>query len=147
MRAYLVPAILLAACEPSSTQMLSSRVAASLNPSVPCERPASVEYLPNGTRVRIPETLLFVSARTDLTECGQYILASVTQAMLEPSIMQVVIEPATSASFLSLQRADTVKRMLSNVAFSRTQPAVLVQPAITTSQDVLGIVLAVSGGR
>jgi hypothetical protein len=141
----------LAACsEPSNTQMLASRVTASLDPAQPCHSQASIEYLPNGTRIRLPSASLFVRGRADLTACGQYALASVTEAMLDPRIMQVVVEPEgdvnAPASALSLRRADTVRALLSDVGFTSSQPPVLVQPATGPAQDVLGIVLAVAAG-
>jgi hypothetical protein len=152
MRTY-IPAILLAlgACsEPSSTQMLSSRISAELSQTQPCERPANVEFFREGARVRFPETFLFLSGRTDLSPCGKYALTSVIQAMLVPSIMQVVIEPQSNAgaspSEFALRRAETVQRALSNVGFSQTQvqPSVLVQPASTPSPGALGIVLLIT---
>jgi hypothetical protein len=149
MKAY-IPVILLAlgACsEPSSTQLLSSRVPARLNQTVPCNRPVSVEFLPDGARIRLPETSLFLIGRTDLSPCGQFVLASVTEALLDPRIMQVVIEPQSSvntpASVFALQRADTVQKALSNVGFTQRQPPVLVQAAPTPSPGALGILLSV----
>jgi hypothetical protein len=149
MKAY-IPVILLAlgACsEPSSTQLLSSRVPARLNQTVPCNHPVSVEFLPDGARIRLPETSLFLIGRTDLSPCGQFVLASVTEALLDPRIMQVVIEPQSSvntpASVFALQRADTVQKALSNVGFTQRQPPVLVQAAPTPSPGALGILLSV----
>ncbi len=154
-RIYFLPALAtllaLGACsEPSSTQMLADRVTFSLSPTNQCNRMASIEYLPNGTRIRLPEASLFVDRRTDLTACGQYALASVIQAMLAPRIMQVVIEPEADAdvpgSSVSLRRADTVKTLMSNAGFIFTQPPVLIQPATAQPPGTLGIVLAISGG-
>jgi hypothetical protein len=141
----------LGACsEPSSTQMLANRVTASLSPTNPCNGMASIEYLPNGTRIRLQEASLFVDSRTDLTACGQYALASVIQAMLAPPIMQVVIEPEADVnvpgSSISLRRADIVKTLMSNAGFVFTQPPVLIQPAAAQPPGTLGIMLAVSGG-
>jgi hypothetical protein len=141
----------LGACsEPSSTQTLADRVAASLTPAELCNRQASIESLPNGTRIWLPEASVFVNRKTDLTKCGQYVLASVTQAMLAPPIMQVVIEPSADENAqvpsLSLQRADAVRKLMSNVGFIFTQPPVLVQPATTASPGNLGIELTVLGG-
>jgi hypothetical protein len=152
-RTYLLPVIaivlVLGACSKPSTQVLADRVAASLTPAEPCNRDASIENLPNGTRVRLPEASLFVNGKADLTACGQYALASVTQAMLAPPIMQVVIEPDADmnapGSYVSAQRADTVRKMLSNVGFIFTQPPVLVQPPAVPSPGTLGIVLTVLG--
>jgi hypothetical protein len=148
----LVPALVtllaLGACsEPSSTQMLSDRVNIGLSPAQVCNRQANIEYLPTGARIRFPASSLFVSGRADLTGCGQYAVASVTQAMLDPRIMQVAIEPEANVqgqeSYLSLQRTDRLKGLLTNVGFTQTQPPVVVQPAPTPSQDSFGIVLAI----
>jgi hypothetical protein len=153
-RTYLLPVItivlVLGACSgPPSRQVLAQRVATSLTPTEPCNRDASIENLPNGTRIRLPEASLFVHGKADLTACGQYALASVTQAMLAPPIMQVVIEPDADmnapGSYVSAQRADTVRKMLSNVGFIFTQPPVLVQPPAVPSPGTLGIVLTVLG--
>ena len=62
---YVLPALAtllaLGACsEPSSTQKLADRVTASLSAADQCDRMASIEYLPNGTRIRLPEASLFV---------------------------------------------------------------------------------------
>ncbi len=138
----------LGACsQPSSTQTLSDRVTTSLSPAQSCNREASIEYLPNGTRIRFPASAIFVSGKADLTGCGQYAVASVTQAMLNPHIMQVAIEPAPDAqgqgSYLSQQRADRLQGLFTNVGFTETQPPVLVEPALASTQDVFGIVLTV----
>jgi hypothetical protein len=152
LRTQVMPALVilvaLAACSnPPSTQTLSSRVAASLTPAEPCNRPAGIEYLPTGTRIQFPESSLFVSGQTDLTGCGEYALASVTEAMLDPRIMQVVIEPEadlnTPGSSLSLRRADKVKKLFSILGSAATQPPVLVQPASAQSSGSFGIVLSV----
>jgi hypothetical protein len=115
----------------------------------PCARPVNVTTLPNGTSIRLPGAALFLSGRPDLSPCGQYTLASVVQTMLDPRIMQVVIEPEDGAtaegSPLSLRRADTVKAMLSNVGFTQKQPPVVVQPAAAPSPGMLGIDLIVAG--
>jgi len=152
--AHLLPVLAtlltLGACaEPSSTQTLSDRLTASLTPGEPCNRQASIEYLPNGTRIRLPEAALFVRGKPDLSECGHFALASVTQAMLAPPIMQVVIEPEADVndpvSSLSLQRAETVRKSLSYVGFIFTQPPVLIQPVTTSTPSSFGIVLTVLG--
>ena len=150
MKPYMMPAMLLAlaACsEPSSTQVLSSRIPVTLTQSQPCNRPVSVEYLLDGARIRFPESHIFLTGSTELSPCGSYALAGVTEAMLDPRIMQVVIEPQSSAGApatdYALQRADTVQRVLSNVGFTRRQPPVLVQPATSPSPGALGIVLFV----
>jgi outer membrane protein OmpA-like peptidoglycan-associated protein len=139
----------LAACsQPSSVEVISSRVQDSLNVAATCNRMANIEYLPNGTRVQLPEDSLFQPGRTDLTECGHYVLASIVEAMLNPGIMQVVIEPPANSDTpfrsLSRQRTDAVKALLSNVGFVRTQPPVLVQPSAAPLGGAIGILLTVA---
>jgi len=140
----------LGACgEPSSTQTLQTRVTTTLTPANTCNSQASVEYLPDGARIRLPDTL-FLAARSELTGCGQYAVASVTQAMLNPSIMQVIVETDDSGaagSMLSLRRAETVRSLLTNVGFAPAQPPVVVQPAPTPSQGAVGIVLQVAASN
>jgi hypothetical protein len=145
-----VPAILLlAACssEPPTAEMLGDRATTTLTPAEACNRPANIEYLPDGARIRIPDTALFVIGRTDLSPCGQFALASVVEAMLEPGIMQVVIEPGgdieSPDAYLPRQRAATMQSLLSHVGFSTTQPPVLVRPAPIPSAGTWGVVLLV----
>ena len=145
----LLAALLLAACsEPPSAQVLNSRVTASMTPAQPCNRPASVEYLPNGARISIPDTGLFTVGRTDLSPCGEYAVASVVEAMLDPRIIQVVIEPGGDINdpdaFLPRERVGSLKASLSNPGFAPTRPPVLVQPAAAPSR-VWGIVLTIAG--
>jgi hypothetical protein len=144
----MLAALMLAACsEPPAAQVLDSRVTVSMSPVQPCNRPASVEYLPTGARIRIPDTALFTVGRTDLSECGRYAVASVVEAMLNPRIMQVVIEPGSDINdpdaFLPRERVGSLKASLSNPGFAPTQPPVLVQPAAVPSR-VWGIVLTIA---
>jgi hypothetical protein len=74
-----------------------------------CNQTASVQYLPGGARIAAPDTSLFTIGRTDLSACGQYILSGVVQSMLDPRIMQVVVEPGGDINapdaFLPRERA------------------------------------------
>jgi hypothetical protein len=145
----MLAALSLAACsEPPPVQVLNSRVAASMSPVQPCNRPASVEYLANGARIRIPDTALFTVGRKDLSECGQYAVASAVEAMLDPRIMQVVIEPGGDLdapdAFMPRERVGSLRASLSNLGFVPAQPPVLVQPAAVPSRD-WGIVLTIPG--
>ncbi len=144
----MLTALLLAACsEPPVVQVLNSRVTASMSPVQPCNRPASVEYLPNGARISIPDTALFTVGRTDLSPCGQYAVASAVEAMLDPRIMQVVIEPGGDINapdaFLPRERIGSLRALLSNPGFVPTPAPVLVQPAATPSR-VWGILLTIA---
>jgi len=141
--------LLLAACSTSSsTQILEGRVASTLTPAIPCNRLASVDPLPNGMQISFPVDALFLAGRTDLTECGHYALASAVEAMLDPRIMQVVVEPDTDITmpdaFLPRERADQVKRIFSDAGFVPAQPPVLVKSVTPQSPRVWRIILAVA---
>jgi hypothetical protein len=66
--------------------------------------------------------------------------------MLDPRIMQVVVEPGADINapdaFLPRERANNVKASLSNAGFVSGQPPVLVQPASVPSPGIWGIVLS-----
>jgi hypothetical protein len=145
----LVAPLCMAACTEPSAQTLQRRATASMNPAQTCNQTASVQYLPNGARIEAPEMSLFTIGRTDLSACGQYILSSVVQAMLDPRIMQVVVEPGgdinSPDAFLPHERAVTVQAFLSNVGFVAGQPPVLVQAAAIPGRN-WGIVLTTAGG-
>ncbi len=144
----LAAVLLLGACEPSGTQLLPSRIKASMDPAEACNRQASVEYLPAGARIRMPDTALFVIGRTDVTNCGRFVLASVVEAMLDPRIMQVTIEPgadinAEPDAFFPRARTNSIKALLSNAGYTSGQPPVLVLPFPTPSPGVWGVVLTI----
>lgn len=145
--------MVLTACgEPASPDVLKNRVAQHMASDQACNNSASVEYLPNGARVSFPESVLFTIGRADLNPCGQSAMANVIEAMLNPGIMQVVIEPSADieASYYGLarQRTETLKAMISKAAFVPYEPPVLVQVSSTGSAGVWGVVLtAASAGQ
>jgi hypothetical protein len=141
---------LLSACgDPPNVQVLNSRVAARMAPPQVCTSQATVEYLPNGARISLPDTVLFVVGRTDISPCGQYALASIVEAMLDPRLMQVIIEPGgdldSPDAYLPRERTTSLKATLSNIGFVPDQPPVLVQPAPVSAGRAWGIVLTVPG--
>ena len=141
--------LLLAACsEPSSTDLLESRITATMMPSQACNQPANVQAVPNGIQVGVPDRSLFVIGRSDLSDCGRYALTGVVEAMLDPRIMQVVVLPGGNINepeaLLLHQRTATVQAFLSNAGYTGTQPPVLVQQS-TGPMGSWGIVLAVAG--
>jgi hypothetical protein len=107
----------------------------------------SIDYLPDGVRIRLADTGLFVIGRPDLSDCGRLTLGSVVEAMLNPRLMQVVVEPGGDINMpealLLRERAATVQAFFTNAGFTGTQPPVLVQPAVDPSRN-WGIVLAVA---
>jgi hypothetical protein len=142
--------LLLTACsELSSSDVLNSRVSDRMAPAQPCNKTVSVEYLPTGARISMPDSTLFTLGRPDLSPCGQYAMASAVQAMLAPRIVQVVIEPGGDIEApyngLAQQRAETLKRTFTNVGFVPFQPPPLVQSTPGPQIGVWGVVLTVPG--
>ena len=143
--------LLLAACsfEPSGPQLLQDRLTVTMSPEQQCNRMASTQPLPNGARVVIGSDSLFLPGRADLTECGHYAIASAVEAMLDPRIMQVVIEPYGDVSSPSLarDRAERLQAMFSTVGFVPGQPAAIIQPAAAPVPGSWGIVLTFADTR
>jgi hypothetical protein len=138
--------LVLSACsEPSSTQQVQSRATTSLSPTQACNSQSSVEYLPNGALVRIPDTSLFVIGRTEVSDCGRYVLSSVVEAMLDPRLMQVIVQPAgDTEAYLPRERAGTLVALLSHPGFVPRQPPVVVQPPLVPSAHIWGVALEVA---
>jgi|ERR1700722_926016 hypothetical protein len=146
--AALAALLLLAACgEPASPDVLNARVTARMAPDQPCNRQASVQYLPDGARISMPDSALFTIGRADLSACGQYAMSSAIEAMLDPGIMQVVIEPGgdIDAPYARLvrQRADTLNGVFTKASFPPYQPVVPVQTKAAGQAGIWGIVLTV----
>ena len=141
--------LLLVACgEPSSRDVLNARVAARMAPDQPCNTKATVAYLPTGARISMPDSALFTIGRPELSACGQYAMASAVEAMLDPSIMQVVIEPGGDLDVpyanLVRQRADTLKAMFTKASFPPYQPPIPVQTKAAGPAGTWGVVLMVA---
>jgi hypothetical protein len=137
----------LAACaQPSNTATLQSRADLRLTQAEPCNRMATIEYLPDGVRFQVPQAALFVPGSTNLNDCGRYTLSSMMEAMLDPALIQVIIEPdpeyLTAGYILPQQRAETVRAFFTDAGFTRRQPPVLVQPATTQSTGALWITMS-----
>ncbi len=137
-----------AACSGSQpVQELSDRVAAPLSHRESCAHIASVQYLSDSVLVRIPDAALFKTNQTKLTECGQFVLTSLIQSMLDPRMMRVAIEQANLSpafSSLSRERAEVLKTTFSHVGFAADQPPVVLDPASKESAGAWGIRLAVA---
>jgi hypothetical protein len=92
--ALLIPGLLVAACASSPTdptaQLLGHRMESTLAQDIAANR-ATLEQLPNGTRVTLAEQSLFSGNGTTLTDTGRYTLASTIEGLLDPTIMQVQV--------------------------------------------------------
>ncbi len=137
--AFVIPTLaallLLGACsEPSNTQVIQNRATAIRIPSQTCNPMQVIEYLPDGVRIRLADTGLIYIGRPDLSDCGRLALGIVVVAMLNPRLMQVLVEPGgvinMRVAFLLRERAASVQALFTIVGFTGTQPPVLVQPAM-----------------
>jgi hypothetical protein len=138
----LAPLLLLVGCgQPSGSDLLQRRLATTMAPDQTCNRVASVQYLPDGARISVPANALFKPGRSDLTDCGQYAMASAIEAMLAPQIMHVGIEAYGNVdqpyALLARQRAERLRTMFSNAGLVPAQ----IQPAAAPAPDTWGIVL------
>jgi hypothetical protein len=140
--------LLLAGCgEPSSPDVLKARVAQRMASKQECDGKASVQYLPDGARITMPDSALFIIGRAEVSPCGQYAMASAIEAMLSSAIMRVEIEPggnidAPYAGLVS-RRLDALETMFAKSAFVPYQPPVLVQSISAGTAGVWGVVLTV----
>ena len=121
-----------------------------MNPAETCNQTASVQDLLGGVRIEAPEASLFTIGRTDLSARGQCILTGVVQAMLDPRVMQVVVEPGGDinepGAFLPRERAVTVQAFLSKPGIVAGQSPVPVQATAIPSRN-WGFVLTTTGSN
>ena len=132
--ALLAAATLPGACGSNSGAVLYSRMESSLAPPVEMHQ-ASVQQTSDGAVVRVPEALLFAPGATrELTNQGQSLLISVTQALLTPSIMRIEVVPDSEP--LSDLRVETVRAFYRDAQFSSGLPIVLSGPLPGTTPPV-----------
>jgi hypothetical protein len=92
---------LLAGCA-SPTQRsaghLQQRLQANLGPQIASHQ-VTIDRTDDGARVILPEPGLFMPGRADLTPSGAYLTASVTESLLDPSLMQVDVADTSVAPY------------------------------------------------
>jgi hypothetical protein len=136
--------------EPSSSTMLQMRAESSLGSAQPCQGTVRTENLPNGVRVLVPESALFLVGQTAISACGQYLLVGIVEAMLDPRIMQIVVEPSADINapdaYVARERTGVLRQRLSNAGFVPGQPPVAVQPNPASSTHTWGVALEVTNG-
>ncbi|HYZ20657.1 MAG TPA: hypothetical protein VE690_00740 [Rhodopila sp.] len=83
--------VMLAGCaDPTryAARHLQQRLQTNLSPQI-ASRQVTVDNAADGARVILPEPALFVPRGADLTVDGAYLVASVTESLLDPHLMQV----------------------------------------------------------
>ncbi|MBV9250772.1 MAG: hypothetical protein JO227_16170 [Acetobacteraceae bacterium] len=106
-----------AACSAQGTQQsaqeLSRRLTERLQPQINAGQ-AAVSPLQDGARVQLSDRVLFPPGGRDLNGEGRYALSSVTEGLLNPGLMNLLIQPAESNAVgqvgsLAWSRAQTLE--------------------------------------
>jgi hypothetical protein len=111
-----VPLVLLLGCASErSPQDVGDRLQAELSPAL-SSGSVTLERLPDGARVTLPDQTLFPTGGAQLDARGRYVLTSVVQALLAPSLLQVdVAGPASTPMPLQQARVRTVTQFLEGI--------------------------------
>jgi hypothetical protein len=105
--------LLLAGCAGErSPRDLGDRLQTELAPEL-ANGGATLERLPDGARVTFADQTLFPAGGTELDANGRFVLASFTQGLLAPPLLQVDV--AGPAAPLPQARAATVSRFLQEI--------------------------------
>jgi len=102
--AGLGPMLLLAACASwngpecaCAPRDLQHRFQARLMPDIAAGR-ATLQTLPDGVRVALPEASLFADGGTGLDDSGRFVLARVIEGLFDPRIMRLQVADSSSVS-------------------------------------------------
>jgi outer membrane protein OmpA-like peptidoglycan-associated protein len=109
-------AALLAGCSGSgpefAARQLRERLQTKLTPQVAANQ-AGIQRQRDGAVVTLNEPALFAVDSTDLTPEGRYTLASLTEALLDPRLMQISVRGGSGTTeLLADQRAQTVENFV-----------------------------------
>ena len=114
-------ALLLGCASERSPQDIGDRLQAELTPELAGGR-VTLEQLPDGTRVILPDQTLFPTGGTEMDARGRDILTSVVQALLAPPLLQVdVAGPAGTPMPLQQARLRAVTQFLQGIQVAPNQ--------------------------
>lgn len=97
----------------NSPQNLGNRLQAELRPEL-ANGSATLERLPDGARVTLPDQTLFPAGGAELDARGRFVLASLVEALLAPALLEVDIAGSAPTS-LQQAKAGTVARFLRDI--------------------------------
>ena len=116
--AILLTALLpVAACVPGPDHVaehLNERLQTQLAPQMTTSQ-AALETFPDGARVTLTDQSLFKPGSAELSDSGHYIIASVIEGLVNPSLLRIeLVESPASSPYLRDQRLQTVMQFLSD---------------------------------
>src|SRR5262245_37145766 len=107
--------LLLGCASERSPQDIGDRLQAELSPEL-ASGSVTLERLPDGARVTLPDQTLFPTGGTELDAKGRFVLTRLVQALLAPSLLQVdVAGPANAPMPLQQARVRTVTQFLEGI--------------------------------
>ena len=113
----LSPLLPIAACAPGPDNVaehLNERLQFHLAPQMTTSQ-AALETFPDGARVTLTDQSLFKPGSAELSDSGRYIIASVIEGLVEPSLLRIELaESPASSPYLRDQRLQTVTQFLSD---------------------------------
>ena len=148
--ALFFPMLFVVACTSSgnnSVMHLGQRMQVLLAPDIAAGR-VSLDQLPDGALVTLPQQSLFPIGRAELDGKGRYILASVIQGLLDPGILRIQISDAAGTPVgLQTAQARAVTEFFVDYGLGPAlQPSVAPQdlPPGSVSAAPPGVVITVS---
>jgi outer membrane protein OmpA-like peptidoglycan-associated protein len=113
---FVAPLVLLPGCAAQyPAQDLGDRLQSELAPQL-SNGSAMLERLPDGARVTFPDQTLFPTGSAELDAKGQFVLASLVEALLAPALLQVDIAgPAATPAPVQQARAVAVTQFLHGI--------------------------------
>jgi hypothetical protein len=121
----LCPLLLVAACasgQQHTTQLLGDRLQQHLSPDIAAGR-AALQPLSDGARVTLVDPNLFQNGGNELNDNGRGILASVTEGLLDPSLLQISVDdtsPITGPVGWQPTRAQAVNQFFTDYGLGGT---------------------------
>jgi hypothetical protein len=113
----LTPLLPVAACAPGPDHVaehLNERLQFQLAPQMTASQ-AALEEFPDGARVTLTDQSLFKPGSAELSDSGHYIIASVIEGLVNPSLLRIELaESPASSPYLRDQRLQTVTTFLSD---------------------------------
>lgn len=131
--ASVMPLLMAAGCASGPDQdahELGDRFQTQLRPQLAGGQ-AVLERLPEGVRVTVSEQSLFPRGSAELDDKGRYVLASVVESLLDPSLLQIqVVEWSPTSPALQLARVQAVADFLDRWQLLSAPEAPPVQRAV-----------------
>jgi hypothetical protein len=142
------PLLLLLGCASERSPLdISDRLQAELSPEL-ANGSVTLEQLPDGARVTLPDQTLFRTGGAELDAKGRYILTGLVEALLAPPLLQVeVAGPAGTPTPLQQARVRAVTQFLQGIQVAPNLLFTELQEGPPTAGDVAPQVTTVTVTR